>query len=193
MDLKLIAVVISVFIGLVAPLPYIKDIYFGKTRPHIFTWLIWTILVGAAFWGQVVGGAGLGSLALGITALMNVVILVSALIKSRDYINNFDVVILCLTLLAFIPWWLMDDPVSSILLLAVIDFLAFLPTVRKSIKNPEMETISIYSLSALKHIVSLFALYSYNILTLTFPVMLIVTNALMVIFVVIRRKVIAGA
>ncbi len=176
MEIKYIAGVIAAILGLIAPLPYIWAIFYGKTRPHIFTWFVWTIIVAAAFWGQVIGGAGLGALALGVTAFMNLVIFIGALIKSRDYINKSDIVILVLTLSALLPWWLADNPVVSIILLAVIDTAAFIPTYTKTLKHPELESASLYWMSAVKHLFSLVALMQYNILTLTFPLMLVFTN-----------------
>jgi len=188
MNLELIAAIVSVILGLIAPLPYIKNIFWGETRPHIFSWFIWTVTICAGFYGQIIGGAGLGATALGVTVVMNIVVLIAALIKSRDYISKFDVIIFVMTGLAMIPWVFAEDAITSIILLAIIDFGGFLPTLRKSIKNPETESLSLYIISAAKHVFSLFALSAYNILTLTFPLMLIALNISIVAVLYLKRR-----
>ena len=187
MEIKYIAGVIAAIVGFIAPLPYIWAIFYGKTRPHIFTWFVWTIIVAAAFWGQVIGGAGLGAVALGVTAFMNLIIFIGALIKSRDYINKSDIVVLALTLFALLPWWLANNPVISILLLVAIDTAAFIPTYRKTLKHPELESASLYWMSVVKHLFSIVALMQYNILTLTFPLMLVFTNLGLLLVILLKQ------
>lgn len=40
-DLKLIFSIGASIITIVVYYPYIKDIFLEKTKPHIYTWLIW--------------------------------------------------------------------------------------------------------------------------------------------------------
>ncbi len=45
---KFIFAVVASSIGILAYLPYLKDIFAGNTKPHAYTWLIWLITQGAA-------------------------------------------------------------------------------------------------------------------------------------------------
>jgi len=40
---------IAVALAIIGHIPYIYDIYKGKTKPHIFTWVVWAIVTVLAF------------------------------------------------------------------------------------------------------------------------------------------------
>lgn len=48
---------------------YIGSILKGQTKPHLYTWLVFTILTAIAFLAQIKDGAGPGSWMLGITTI----------------------------------------------------------------------------------------------------------------------------
>ena len=47
-------------IALISYVPYFRDIFVEKTKPHAFTWFIWGVLTVIAFVGQMSGHAGPG-------------------------------------------------------------------------------------------------------------------------------------
>ncbi len=51
MDIKIISTIIATIIGVIAFFPYLKDIFSLKTKPHVYTWLIWVITQGTAVLG----------------------------------------------------------------------------------------------------------------------------------------------
>jgi len=52
---------IAVIIALYSYSTYIQSIFAGKTTPHVFSWGIWALTTGIAFFAQVAGGGGWGS------------------------------------------------------------------------------------------------------------------------------------
>jgi len=58
MDYKVILGTVAVVMALYSYVPYIKDIFAGKTKPHAFTWLIWGLLTSIAFFGQMADRGG---------------------------------------------------------------------------------------------------------------------------------------
>ncbi len=190
MNLKVVLTIVGILITIVAPLPYIRDTLKGKTKPHSVTWLIWSILVSTAFLIQLENGGGLGSLVLGFTALMNIVIFCLSLRYRRDIITKFDLIILTLALLTMIPWRVTNNKLLAVILVTCIQFFGYLPTFRKSLKSPNQETISLYSLSTIKQAVGIGALSSYNIYTLLFPTVLFFTNTFMSGLLIVKRKIV---
>lgn len=188
MDIKTGLAFIGVAITVLAPLSYIRDIIRGKTKPHIITWLIWSILVGLAFAVQVAGGGGIGSLVLGFTALMNLVILGFSLRLSRDLVTRFDIVVLMLALLTLVPWHITDDPLISIIFITIIQTVGFIPTYKKSFNSPRQETLSLYTLSAVKQAIGIMALSTYNVLTLLFPFAVLCANIGLVAVILNRKR-----
>ncbi len=83
---------------------------------------------------------------------------------------------------------LQKNPTISVILVTIIDFVAFLPTYRKSYEEPHTETITTYFLSGASSLVALFALAEYSVATSLYVSSLVITNAVVVVILVIRRK-----
>src|SRR5262245_54918087 len=50
--------------------PYIRSIHDGRTKPHVFSWLIWTLSSVVVFLAQLTGGAGTGAWPIGMSSLV---------------------------------------------------------------------------------------------------------------------------
>lgn len=50
--------VIGTAVSLLAAIPYALAIYRRTVRPHLFTWLVWSVVTAIAAAGQFVAGAG---------------------------------------------------------------------------------------------------------------------------------------
>jgi len=79
MDFKIIIGAIAAGLALLSSFIYIKDIFKGNTKPHTYTWLIWTIVTWIAFFGQWVSGGGPGSWATGVAAVVTTFTLILSL------------------------------------------------------------------------------------------------------------------
>lgn len=185
---KAILGTIAVLIAVVSYIPYFRDIFSGKTKPHAFTWLVWAVLNGIAFAGQVYGDGGAGTWAIGFTTLATFSIFVLALVKGEKNIKRFDWLCLGAALLSLIPWLVTNDPLISVILITIIDVFGFLPTVRKSIYRPHQETLSTYALSTLKYALVVVALQNYSLVTMLFPLSIAILNGLFVVLLLVRRR-----
>lgn len=191
MDKKLIVSIIAILLTFVAYAPYIKDIFRGKTKPHVFSWFIWGTAVAIIFALQLEAGAGPGSFITLSVAIISFFIFFKSLKNGTEIIKKIDIVFLALALLAIILWLVVKQPVISIILLTSIGILGFAPTIRKSWGDPYSETLSTYVISAFRHSLSVYALAEYNIVTYLFPVTWVIANALFAILLVARRKVVS--
>lgn len=181
-------VVLAICIGLVGYVPYFHTIFSGKTKPHAFTWLVWGILTAIAFGGQIVGNGGAGAWVTGFTALVSFIICGLALLKGKRDFPLADWLCLAGCLIALALWAVTSDPLLAIILITIIDTVAFAPTFRKSYAKPYSEPTFTYTLSGLKFLVGLFALHQLSLVTALYPASLVVTNGVFVIVVVIQRK-----
>ena len=175
-----------VFIGYI---PYLRDIVKGKTKPHVYSWFLWSFVTLIAFALQISGGAGTGAFVTLAAAVMCIAVIVLGFIhKSQVKIVWVDTLFLILAVVALLLWLVAKQPVLSAILTTLIDLLGFAPTVRKSWNNPHSETLSFYWLNTFRFGLALIALQNYSIITALYPITWLTANGLFALMLVLRRK-----
>lgn len=179
---------ISVAVGIVGYIPYYRDIFRGTTKPHPFTWIGFGLMNGITFVAQVVTGAGPGAWISALTTLGTFGIAALSFKKGEKDITVFDWICFASALVGIVLWRLTNDPLGAVIIVTIADFLAFAPTFRKAYVRPHEETVSLYAMSAVKYIISIMALTTFNLTTALFPVAITAFNVAIVLFIVLRRK-----
>lgn len=179
---------ISVVFALLSMLPYMFTVHKGKTKPHLFSWVIWAIPTAVVFTGQVISGAGAGAWASGFTLLCNIFIVFQSFKYADKNITRSDWIYFISGLTAIPLWIIAKDPLYSIILSTIIDMIAFGPTVRKSWNKPYDESVTTYIMCPPKHVFALLAMQNYSLVNIIFPCAMIVVNTTMYIYLVIRRR-----
>lgn len=169
-------------------LPYIIDIFKGKTKPHAVTWFLVTLTAGIAYALQVEGGAGVGAYPmLGVSIICGFVFLLSLWRGTRD-IKRIDIWMLIISLVTLGLWLFIDQPILSILLITLSEVVSYIPTIRKSWGQPYSETLSLYQISAFRHSLAIVALEKINLLTALYPATWALTNLTIALILISRRK-----
>lgn len=190
MNTKIFFSVLSVAVAVASYIPYFKDILRNKTKPHLFSWFIFSITTGIIFALQMQGGAGVGGwITLILTFIFLAIFILSFKHGTKD-VKYIDIVFLTLAILAIPIWLVAKQPIISVVLLTTIDMLGFAPTIRKSWNDPRSETLSMYVITLARYIFVIPSLETYNILTLLFPLVWFIANAVLVTVLVYRRKII---
>lgn len=183
-----ILVVIAAIIAVIGNVPYLRDVITNKIQPHPYTWLMWSIVSAVTFFGQVVKGAGIGSIPTGIAEGFTIIIFFFSLRYGFRNIRKQDTYFLVAALLGLIPWAVTKDPTLSVVTVVSIDVIAFVPTLRKAWQDPASETPLLYVMNVLRHILTLFSLSAYNVATTLHSIVMIFVNILMTSFILIRKK-----
>jgi hypothetical protein len=90
---------------------------------------------------------------------------------------------------AAIPLWVLTKrPLLAVILVSLIDIVGFWPTIRKSFYAPHKETLSTYSLSTLKHCLTVIAQQKYNLTTVLYPASLAIMTGGFVIMLIVRKN-----
>ena len=179
----------AVIIGIISYFPYIRDIFANKTKPHSFSWLIWSILTGIGFTGQITDNAGAGSWVTGMTSIACFIIFIIALKKGEKNILILDWLCLIGAGVAILFWFILKGPLLSVLLVTLITSLGFIPTFRKSFMKPQEETVITFALNGFKFVPAIIALENFSLVTAIYPASQVITNWLLVLMLIIRRKV----
>lgn len=188
LEYKIIFALIAATLEVLANFPYIRDILARRTKPHLFTWLIWTLLTGISFFILVSEGVGVGAWVTGVTAVTCLGILILSFFFGERKITSFDWICLILAFASLALWKSTDDAFLAMIIIILIDTLGFIPTFRKSFLKPYEETLSTYLLVTCKHLLTLLALQMYTPTTIIYPSFLLMTNFLFVSMLIIRRK-----
>jgi len=188
METKLLFGILSSILAVICFIPYLKDIFKKRTEPHMYSWLIWTILQTVGVLAQLKEGAGYGAWALAIGALFCFSIFLLSFKYGTKNISRFDGLCLVASLVAIVIYITISNPVYAIILVAIVDFIGFLPTFRKGFEEPHTETVSTFIMSAIANGLSILALQHYNVTTVLYIASLFVTNTIFALMILLRRR-----
>lgn len=186
MDLSFVhgLVVISVFISVAGSAAYIRDTLRGKTKPNRVSWSMWALapLIGTA--------AALSSEAdpwavarVFLAGFLPLIVFFASFINPQSYwkLTLFDVLCGACSILALVVWLFADSSRTAILLAAVGDGFASLPTIRKAWIHPETETGVTYIASFVSVLLIIPSIPVWNIENSAFQVYLLIANALLLL------------
>lgn len=183
--------ILSIAVGAIGDVVYIRSIVRGKTRPHTFTWMIWTVMLGVVFCGQLASGAGPGAWLTGYNTFANAVIVYLASRKKGQMSTRGDWIALLVAASGIPLWLLVQDPLWSVCLETAIGIVIYYPTVRKSYHDPYSENAVAYLFFILPVMVELLAMQNYSATILIYPVSSIFITAAFIALLLWRRRVLA--
>ncbi|MDD4901719.1 MAG: hypothetical protein PHE24_01135 [Patescibacteria group bacterium] len=187
-------VIISAVISVLGSFAYIRDTLNGKTKPNRISWSMWALapLIGtaAALYAHADVWATVRIFLAGFLPLL--VFLVSFVNKQSYWkLTRFDLACGLCSVLALIVWALADSPRSAILLAALGDGLASLPTIRKAWTHPETETGVTFIASLVAVVLVLPSIPRWNIENSAFQIYLLIANTL-ILFSIYRKRLFGG-
>ncbi len=169
---------------------YIRDMYRGRTKPNLVSFGLWTTapLIGGLA-ALSAGADTWATLRILMSGFVPLVIFVSALWLPQAYwkLSLFDALCGIFSFCALCVWLFADSPVYAVLLAAIGDAAATLPTFIKAWKYPETETGLTYVFGFIATLVVFPAIPTFTIVNASFQIYLVVTNVLLC-FAVYRKR-----
>jgi len=120
-NMKAILGILATLIAIFGYLPYLKDTFKGKTKPHIFSWFLWGLVSLIAFGIQVTNKGGFGSLPNLVMVVICLIIFIRAIKNGTKEISKIDIVSLVLALMAIILWLIAKQDLLSIIFIIFVD------------------------------------------------------------------------
>ncbi len=180
-----LAAIALTFIGFA---PYIRDIHRGTTQAHVFSWIIWGITTVIVFFAQLNAKGGSGAWPLGVSGAVTLYIaLLAYQRKGTLKIASSDWLFFYAALSSLPIWYFSADPVFAVIVLTTVDLLGFGPTLRKAYHHPYTESLTFFSLFALRNGLVILALAHYSLATLLFPAAVGLSCLFLIILVLFRR------
>lgn len=167
----------AIILTIAAFIPYIVSIWYERTKPHVFTWVIWGTTTFIVFLAQLFDKGGMGAWPMGISGIITFYVALLAYHKKSDRsISRSDWLFFSIAMAAIPCWYITSSPLSAVLLLTCIDIIGYLPTLSKARSKPFEEQLLLYVLMSLRNILAISALEHYSLTTLIFPVAKIIAN-----------------
>ncbi|MEX1201552.1 MAG: hypothetical protein WEB02_12265 [Methylophaga sp.] len=161
---------LAIALTFLAFVPYILQIFKGKVRPHVISWLIWGISTTVIFIAQLLDGAGVGAWPIGVSAALTLSVALLAFVHRADTkTDGKDMLTLSVSLLAIPVWYLTAEPLYAVIILTLVDLSGFIPTLRKINRDPYSELVIFFALFAVRNLLVLLALEHYSAVTILFP------------------------
>lgn len=174
---------ISIPLGLVGTILYIRDMYRGTARPNRVSFFLWSLapMIGVAIaLGQGTTWALVPTFMAGFSPLL---VFIFSFIVRQGYwkLVTFDYICGFFSLVALVLWIAFSIPLVAFVFAVVADLFASIPTIRKAWKNPETESPFIYLLPMIGHTVNLLALISWQVTGYGFSIYILVANTLILL------------
>ena len=177
--IKLVAATLATTISLITYIPYLIDMFKGKNRPHLYTWVSIFLVTSVVAYIQLVGGAGIGAIPTILGAGVDAVILFFCFKFGTQDVVLMDKVCLAITVLGVIVYAIFNSrPVFPLAVVTAAEIISFIPTFRKTRNDPYSESLPSYYFLIAKLSLILIALQEYNLLTVSYSaVWLVVIGA----------------
>lgn len=171
-----------------AYVPYLRSIYYGHTRPHVFSWIIWGLATGIAFLAVLNAQGGEGAWPIGFSCIVSLLVAGVAFARRRDItITRSDWRLFLGALVAIPVWVATNDPLWAVVLTTFIELLGFGPTFRKTWFSPHSESMSFLLILIIRNSLIIAALDRYTMTTVLFPAAAAIACGALVAIMVIRR------
>lgn len=167
--IKILASIAATAIALVAYIPYLVDMFRGKNRPHLFTWISIFMVTCIVAYIQLIGGAGIGAIPTILGAGVDGVILFYCFRFGTKDVVFVDNVCLAISIIGVLSYAVLSSrPIISLAIVTISEVTAFIPTFRKTRNDPYSESLTSYYILILKLCLILVALETYNLLTVSY-------------------------
>lgn len=186
-DVKIWLGILSIVLAAIGFVPYLRGIWRGETRPHLFSWIIWSLVTVIVFLAQLSDGAGPGAWVTGFVLIPNLIVVFFAFKQKNTYITRADWVLFLLALAAIPLWLATENALYAVILLTGIMSFGYLSTLRKGWVYPHEEVAFFYILAVVRHAVTLSAIVHYSLITTLYPAATFVLTLVMVAILLFRR------
>lgn len=164
-------VILGTIIGSIGTISYIIATIKGRVKPNRVSYLLWAIAPLVAFAAQLSQGVGLQSLLTFSVGFLPLLVFIASFVnkKAEWKLTRFDLICGVLSVLGFMMWAFTRVGNIAILFSIISDGLAAVPTIVKSYKYPQTETIWPWLASATSAMITLLTITTWTFEYYAFP------------------------
>lgn len=193
LEYKELFAIAAVVIGFSAYIPYYRDVFANKTKPHFFSWFIWGLLQGVTFFAQLVSGAGAGAWLNGVGSLLAFSMAAVSLVKGEKEITRLDWWSLIGALAGVVVWIATSNPLYAVIIATAVDAIGYIPTFRKTYMKPHEETVSAWALIVVAYYLNIPAFDTFSVTNLLNPIAIGTVSLTLLVWILVRRAHLKGS
>ena len=175
-------VILGAVVQLVGIWSYIKGTLKGDTKPNRVTWLMWSVAPLIATFAALSTGVTWAVLPVFMSGFGPLLVFISSFVNKKAYwkLEKFDYLCGLFSLLALILWAITKQPVIAIIFAIISDLCAGIPTIIKSAKHPETESVGPYTSGLFSSLTSFVAIRVWTFPSYAFAVYLVFINSVLI-------------
>lgn len=182
-------VIVGAIVQLYGVAFYIKETLRGYTKPNKVTWLLWSVAPLIATFAALSDGVRWSVLPVFMSGFGPLLILLASFVNKKSYwkLGKFDYLCGLCSILALVLWGITKEPVIAIIFAIASDAFAAVPTLIKSWKYPETETVDAYTTGLFNSLTSFAAIKIWSFAEIAFPTYLVIVNSSLIISIFRKR------
>lgn len=192
MEIKVIFGLLASAFVLVGSIPYLVDIHHKTAKPHILSWLGWSLITALGAFAMLAEGSTWSSAIIWANTVMCMVIALYAIFKKSGVWSTtvYDYVLFGLGILGLVLWQTLNMPVLALVCAILADLFFGLPTIIKTFKDPSSETRLVWMFATLSGLSGLFAIGVFAFYDAAYPIYLFLydTTLLLLVTRVIKKS-----
>lgn len=167
---------------------YVRDTLRGTTSPHRVTWGLWALEGIMAFFVEIQQHVGLASIMTLSLGLMPLVVVVASFKNPHAVwkVDAVDVVCGVVSVSGLVFWAFVNEPTVALVSFVAADFIAALPTYRKSWRAPQSETPRAFVMGAVNTGITLLTLKNFTTAGALFPGVIMLTDTALSVLILAR-------
>ena len=175
----------------ISAIPYIRDIFLGKTKPERMTWFLWSVLLAIAFFAQISKGGTWSLITTGVDFLGVIIIFILSIKYGMGGMTKLDITALAGAMFGLLLWYITNEPLVALLITIFIDSLAGMLTIIKTYKEPYTETFRAYVICGTGGLLGALSVGEFNFSLIIFPLWICILNYAISLTIVLGKRKIA--
>jgi hypothetical protein len=179
---------LSGILPIIGAVPYIRDVFKGKTKPHRMAEFIWAVLDSIAFASQLAKGATWSTIMPAIGTIEMLTGFVLSLKYGMGGTSKKDIGALALAALGLVLWYFTKQPLAALFIVVGIDLIGTALVVIKTYSHPHTETFSAWFLSFLAGLLAAAAVGHWSFDFQIYPLEIALSNGAICATILLRRN-----
>ena len=176
-------------LAIYAIIPYIADIKKGNTKPHKMDQIIFMIIAGISFFGQLQEGATASLYLTAYFFFLPFIILYLSRNTKIGSITKPDIFTLILCLFVLLVWALTESAALAIILITFVNFIAKVLVMIKVYKYPDSELLITWNLAIVASLLTVLSVGEFDWILILTPLHNAVTVAIISGIIINRKKI----